>query len=453
MVHLPAPGNFIPPEGRPRPISVGVLVDLELTENAGGHVKCWQRIAEAVAAFPEPADLTVYFLGESERVIRLGANARYVTLPPRVGTRFFRFLSQGAGHTDLANFHPRLARMIQRHDVIQTTDIFAFAQTGRRVAAKRGIPLVMSIHTNLPLFTEIYTAEIVRRMLGDNSISRFVLSNLGIGARSARNMQRRVDDMMRQSDRVIVSNENDWGRASRIVGPGRVSHLRRGIDIERFDSAHRDRNRLLREFGLPKNCPVLLFVGRIDATKNALFAAEAVRDLIADGMEVRFLAVGDGAQRKAIRDLLGPAATLPGPLSQADLSWVYASSDVFVFPSESETIGNVVLEAKASGLPVIVSDHPGTAQFVRRHGEDGYILPTADPAAWRQTLRALLSNPEKRRDIGTAARCETERNGPSWRDVVEQDLLPVWQAVAQRGFAARQSHDAIERGFAAIAGD
>jgi hypothetical protein len=85
-----------------RPRSVGVLVDLELAGNTGEHVKCWQRIAEAVAPMSDLIDLTVYFLGDRVETIPLSDSVRYVTLPPRLGTRQVAFLSQGAGHTDLA---------------------------------------------------------------------------------------------------------------------------------------------------------------------------------------------------------------------------------------------------------------------------------------------------------------------------------------------------------------
>jgi glycosyltransferase involved in cell wall biosynthesis len=421
---------------RRRPRSVGVLIDLELTENAGGHVKCWQRLAEASVGLRDGVDLTVYFLGHDERVIPLGENVRYVTLTPRLGTRRFRFLAQGAGHTDLASHHPRLAAWLAGHDVIHTTDVFAFGQTGRRAARRQGIPLVTSIHTDLPLFTEIYTAEIVRRIFGDGALTRFVLDDLEAGKRSARGMQRKVDEMIRQSDHVIVSNREDQCHAASIVGSPRVSFLRRGIDRERFNPDRRDRDRLAATFGIPSNCPVLLFVGRIDATKKALFAAERARTLIDAGHDLRFLAIGAGAQQAPIAALLGPYAVMPGSVPQEDLGWIYPSADIFVFPSESESYGNVVIEAKAAGLPVLVADHPGPSQLIRQPGADGFVLPTSDPASWHRVLTKLLSDPAERQAVGFAAHRAVAAAWPSWRDVVEQDLLPVWRKVMPRSVAS-----------------
>lgn len=416
--------------------SVGVLIDLELTENAGGHVKCWQRIAEAACHFADQVDLTVYFLGDRQQVIDLGENVRYVTLPPSLGTRHFGFLAQGGGHTDLAPYHRRLACLLTRHDIIHTTDIFAFAHTAWRIASQRGTPLITSLHTDLPVLTEIYTAEIVHHTLGDGALSRFVLEDLDVDAKIARYVQRKIDEMIERSKHVIVSNRNDWRHAAQIVGEEHVSYLRRGIDLEKFHPGRRDRNRLATDFGIPADCPVLLFVGRVDVTKKALFAAQAARSLIDAGHELRFLAVGEGAQQPAIARLLGHDAVMPGHVPQDDLAWVYASADVFVFPSESEAAGNVVLEARASGLPVVIADHPGTAQFVLQPGTDGFVLPTSDPALWHQTIEALLEDPARRREIGMSARQIVERNWPSWRDIVEQDLLTVWRNV--RGLRTAQ---------------
>jgi glycosyltransferase involved in cell wall biosynthesis len=418
-----------------RPIdrrSIAVLVDLELADHAGGHVKCWQRIAEASGHFTELMDLTVYFLGERESIVEIGANARYVTLPPCLGTRRFGFLAQGAGHTDLAPFHPRLARLLCWHDTFHATDVFAFAQTARRVARWQGKPFVTSLHTDLPQFTEIYTAEIVQRHLGSGPLARVLLEDIRLGTRSAAAMRRKVDAMMHQSDRVMVSNAKDWRQASRIVGGSHVSFLRRGIDSDRFHPDRRDRARLAARFGIPEDCTVLLFVGRIDATKKALFAAEAAAALIGLGHRLRFVAIGDGVERGAIARLLGAAAILPGTLPQEELGWIYPSADIFVFPSESDIAGNVVLEAKASGLPVVVANHPGPAQFIGCSGKDGIVVPAPKIAAWRDALEPLVADETLRRGIGINARQSIETSGPTWRDVVGDDLLPVWRTVAPR---------------------
>src|SRR5438874_5552023 len=107
------------------PLKVGVLVDLDLTPEAGGHVKCWQRLAEAAVDCAELLDLTVHFSGPEPRRIELSSNVRYVVLPPVFSSA--RLICRVPDHTDLAPWHPRLARMLTDYDLIHTTDAYATA--------------------------------------------------------------------------------------------------------------------------------------------------------------------------------------------------------------------------------------------------------------------------------------------------------------------------------------
>src|SRR5436309_4136888 len=95
------------PVQSPRPLKVGVLVDLMLTPDAGGHVKCWQRLAEAAAGFPDRLDLTVHFNGQQPRRIELAPNVRYELMPPVFSTA--RLVRNVPDHTDLGLWHPQLA--------------------------------------------------------------------------------------------------------------------------------------------------------------------------------------------------------------------------------------------------------------------------------------------------------------------------------------------------------
>jgi glycosyltransferase involved in cell wall biosynthesis len=153
------------PVHSPRPLKVGVLVDLALTADAGGHVKCWQRLAEAATGYADQLDLTVHFNGPGPRRIDLSPSVRYVLLPPVFSTA--RLIRHVPDHTDLAPWHPRLARLLASYDVIHTTDaFFCYARTAARFARRRGVPMVSSIHTNTPEYARITTARLLERALG-----------------------------------------------------------------------------------------------------------------------------------------------------------------------------------------------------------------------------------------------------------------------------------------------
>ena len=421
-----------------KPLSIGVLVDLEWAPDAGGHVKCWERFAEAARSFGGQLDMTIYYLGEREHVVEIADNARYVILPPTFGTNRVRFLRNGGGDTDMAPRNAELAKRLTAtgHDIYHATDAFTFARTAHGLSRRTGVPLVSSIHTDLPKFTQVYTREIIERQLGSGLVGRLVLDHLGFDRMAANAMRKRVERLLRGSQHVLVSREQDSRRLSKLIGPNRVSRLRRGIDKLQFNPRHRDRERLLRDYGIPEDRPVVLFAGRLDDSKKVMTLANAARILLDHGQKLHVMAVGRGADADRIRRLLGPNATLPGSLPQRELAWLYASADLFVFPSESEVAPNVVLEAKASGLPVLISAIDGGAQFIGKSGEDGILIDDPSPEAWATVMAPLVGNAVTRADLAYHARKRIEDSWPSWEDVLQEDLLPIWQRLARRNAQA-----------------
>ena len=161
--------------------------------------------------------------------------------------------------------------------------------------------------------------------------------------------------------------------------------------------------------------------------------AEATKCLADEGLNVHALVVGEGQDRARIASLLSGRATTPGNLPQAELAWIYASGDVFVFPSTTEVTPNVVLEARASGLPVVVADAHGGGQFVAKPGEDGLVLSARDAGGWAEAVRPLVTDAAHRQAMGRLAREWVEREWPDWGEVLEQDLLAAWHEAAQHG--------------------
>ncbi|MDH5749804.1 MAG: glycosyltransferase [Rhodospirillales bacterium] len=410
------------------PLSVGVLVDLEKIPGAGGHVKCWERFAGAAVGLDETIDLTVYFLGETFHCENLSEWVRYVTLPPVLGTRRFSFLDQGAGHTDLAPYHPGLARRLAGREVIHATSMFGFGSTGATVAKRTAKPLVFSIHTDLPAFSSIYMTEIVERVAGNGNISQLLLDRLRINERAAGFMGYMENRLLRSCDRILVSKQEDMDRARKIKPPDRISFFRRGIDLDLFHPSRRAPERLRQDLGIDAKTPVLLFAGRIDASKQVMTLAAAARILIERNIPVHTVFAGKGNQMDNVRDLLGPDVTMLGDISQAQLAALYASADLFVFPSRSEVSPNVVLEAKASGLPPIVANANGGGQFIEKSGNDGLIVQDNLPQSWANTISPVLADPAWRDAMSRSARRWVERRWPSWTEVLLEDLIPVWRS-------------------------
>jgi glycosyltransferase involved in cell wall biosynthesis len=413
-------------------LKVAVLVTLEHCAGAGGHVKSWERIAEAAAARPDRLSLDLHFLGDRSTSVASAANVRVHTHRPALGTRSLRFLDQGAGHTDLAPRHSGLMRALAGADVVHATDFFSFGRTAHAHARRSGCGLTASVQTDVPRFTAVYAGDILRRMFG-RRVGDALVDAAHLPDRIARRMQAQIDRRLAQCDRVLVSKPEDRDRLSSVMSTSHVGIFRRGVDRARFSPQHRDRHRLARTFGIPLNRVVLLFAGRVDASKSAPLMAEAARLLAAEGHDVHALVAGEGQDRDRIASLLGDRATLPGNLPQSELAWIYASSDVFVFPSATEVSPNVVLEAKASGLPVVVAGAHGGGQFVARPGADGLVLAERNAPAWAAAIQPLVTDPERRNAMGRQARDWVEREWPDWGEVLERDLLAAWDEAARNG--------------------
>jgi glycosyltransferase involved in cell wall biosynthesis len=192
----------------------------------------------------------------------------------------------------------------------------------------------------------------------------------------------------------------------------RPCHLMpRGVDAELFNPDKRRRD--------PEDRDQLLgFVGRLSIEKNVTLLAQVQEELEAMGRKgFRFLIVGHGAEEQWLRDRM-PRAEIPGVLRGEALSQAYANMDLFVFPSHTDTFGNVVLEAMASGVPAIVTPDGGPKTIVR-DGVTGRIVPGEGFAA---AVASVLGNPAKHAAMRLAAR--------------EHSLTMSWDAVFEGVYAA-----------------
>lgn len=407
-------------------LRVSVLVTLEHGQAAGGHVKCWERFAEAAKELDGALDLSIHFLGETSKTYQLSDNVRFHYHQPAIGTRSFSFLKQGAGHTDLAPFHFGLNAALADSDIIHATDFFSFGRTGLSHARRHGKGMVASIHTDTPQFTRIYAKEIIPRLAG-RRLGHWLVNRLDLPTRIADRMSAGIDRRLSACQHILVSKPEDYQRLGGLFGPQRLSYLRRGIDRQRFSPHHRDRLWLASEYGIPAERPVLMFAGRIDASKSVMVMAQAARHLLDKGKDVHALVVGQGAEQARIAALLGERVTLPGNVGQDVLAKLYASADLFLFPSTTEVCPNVVIEAKASGLPVVVASAHGGAQFIAEPGVDGLIAADQRSETWAGLASRLIDNADQRRSMACAARDWAELEWPSWSDVLTKDLMIAWR--------------------------
>ncbi len=213
-----------------------------------------------------------------------------------------------------------------------------------------------------------------------------------------------------QCDTLYVNSEQyrqSW--IERGIDAAKIKILPRGLDTELF-TPERGKADFWKQFGGDGEGVRLLYVGRISKEKDLDVLVQAFRQLRAEKVPVQLSIVGLGPYARALQKQL-PDACFTGFLSGEKLASAYASADIFVFPSTTDTFGNVIIEAQAAGLPAVVSDEGGPAELVRE-GETGLITKARDAADFARAIRQLAEDPDLRAQMSVAARAAVE--GRSW---------------------------------------
>jgi phosphatidylinositol alpha 1,6-mannosyltransferase len=289
---------------------------------------------------------------------------------------------QGQVAAAVREFKPDIVHVVSPGDV---------SEIGVYTAKQMKLPLAISWHTNLHEFGAMRLA----RMLRWQGISRL----------SEKWILEAVIRFYRLGDVLYAPNEELVEMLQRRTGRP-VYLMKRGIDTELFNPCRRTLNDGVLRLG---------YVGRITPEKNVLFLRDLEAGLrAADVPPFRFLIVGDGSERDWLRQHLA-AADLPGILRGEQLAEAYANMDVFTFPSRTDTFGNVVLEAFASGTPAVVTD-AGGPKFIVREGVSGFVART-DSEFIERTAK-LLGDADLRARMGQAAR--EQASGEAWDTVFEK---------------------------------
>jgi glycosyltransferase involved in cell wall biosynthesis len=205
-----------------------------------------------------------------------------------------------------------------------------------------------------------------------------------------------------QLDTVFVNSEEykqSW--IKRGFDPAKLKILPRGLDSELFHPRRRD-STFFEKFGASNGELRLLYVGRISREKDLDLLADAYRRLRKERLPVRLFVVGHGPYSEALTKSL-PDAFFTGYLRGTELATAYASADIFVFPSTTDTFGNVILEAQASGLPVVVSDSGGPKELVV-HNANGLITRSHNVEDFTSAIRTLVTDRTVRERMANSAR-------------------------------------------------
>ncbi|WP_158773296.1 glycosyltransferase family 4 protein [Cobetia sp. L2A1] len=252
------------------------------------------------------------------------------------------------------------------------------------VARRLGLPVVAGFHTNFDQYSTHYHLKALRPLV------RYGLRRFHNAARMT------LVPTRAQADNLIQQ------------GFQHVQVVGRGLDCARFSPSHRSEI-LRQQWGVSSQQPVALYVGRLAAEKNIELLIRTYDAMQTVQPDLVLVLVGDGPLRERLQQRL-PEAIFAGFQTDEALAAHYASADLFVFPSLSETFGNVVLEAMASGLAVIAFDYAAAGEVIR-DDHQGLLAPCTQPERFIEQAVEVCQRPARIARLGRAARVRVEPLG------------------------------------------
>jgi glycosyltransferase involved in cell wall biosynthesis len=303
-------------------------------------------------------------------------------------------------YPELKLFYPPFLEMIdycfeKRITHIHTATPGPIGMAALAVSRLLNLPVLGTYHTSLPQYTACLTGDYALELL----------------------MWKYMVWYYNQLDTVFAPSISTLEELkSKGVRPEKLKVYPRGVDIEKFNPGKRN-GFFENTFKLGGQFK-LLYAGRVSKEKNMHILEQAFKELCKLTSTVHLVIVGDGPYRQEMENSLqGYPATFTGYLQGEDLTQAFASSDLFVFPSTTDTFGNVVLEAQASGIPAIVTDQGGPMENIIAN-RTGLVIQADSSQALLDAVYSLISNPEKMKRMGLEAR--TYMEGRSFENAFDE---------------------------------
>ncbi len=322
----------------------------------------------------------------------------------------------------------KMLRFVDQHqpDVIHISTPGSVGVVGLIAAKMLRVPVVGVYHTDFPAYVD--------RLFEDGSLTNITEAFMKFFYAPFRSIFTRSQDYVGALERLGIKRSS-------------VLPLMPGIVTEQFHPRFRD-EAFVESLGSPRTRVRALYVGRVSVEKNMPLLAkvwkEADARLAAAGVDAELLIVGDGPYRKEMeQQLRGVRTRFVGFRYGDELAKIYATSDLFVFPSTTDTLGQVVMESQASGMPVIVTDEGGPKEVVL-DGVTGRVIPATDTEGWIRAVVDTCTDHQTRRRMGASAHQFMQEFS------MERSFEHFWQVheaawvenLAARGVRPRDGHQA-----------
>ena len=313
---------------------------------------------------------------------------------------------------------PSLAAAVEslsegRFDAIHVCSPGPVGIAGALLARALGLPLIGSYHTELTTYAGLRSGE--QRLA---AVMKATLTTFYGACDLVLSPSRAADEMLAELG----------------IGQERISRWDRGVDTSRFDPSLRERSS--NDDGLIH----VLYAGRLTREKGAEVLAETFLQARARDPRLHLLLAGGGPEQEMLRARVGESATFLGWLSGEDLARAYASADLFLFPSSTDTFGQVILEAQASGLPVVAVAKGGPLTLIEDRVTG--LLCDANPLQLADALVELAGSPLLRRCLARDGRAAVEAR--TWERALERLACGYRQLLIQNASSSLASFDTAE---------
>lgn len=302
---------------------------------------------------------------------------------------FAKILKQDLMHVPMSilqalvpNKHSLVEKVLNQFkpDIIHLATPATLGAIGLYYVEQMRLPCLATFHTDLAAYAPMYQVPYIEEIL--NTVTKMVYSKAGRVLAPSPSSQKKLED----------------------IGLTSVGVFGRGVDAELFNPDKRNKKIWLK-YGLDPSAVTLLYVGRLADEKSIPELIEAFLSLEKGSQKLQLVIVGDGPIKHDLEAKLKHKTKnyiFTGIKKGDELAELYASADIFAFPSRTETFGQVVLEAMASGLPVVGYDSPGVRDLVR-NGETG-LLAGINELKFKDALESLINNEATRLRYSTRSR-------------------------------------------------
>lgn len=362
--------------------------------------------------------MDVFTQGEEDSVETFGS-ARVFRFKPVMPVKFYSEL-----YFDLILPNRKMLKIVkdEKYDIIHSSALGSLGVNAMIIAKRLGIPMAAEYNTDVPK----YILPRIKKIFG--FLPDFMHRIISFPIEAI--LRKYIKVYYRKCDLVFTVSTYNKHQLEKLIKK-EVHIFSRGVDTENFDPAKRDL-----EMKTKYQSALALYVGRISVEKNI----QILIDIFKDREDMRLVLVGDGPFRKEMENSL-PSAIFTGPIYDREkLAKIYASCDFFVFPSETETFGQVVTEAMSSGLATIVSDKGASLEQIK-HGEDGFVF--RNEAELKNYIDHLAGSVHARKSMGRKARafalnhrwdCVFDRLMFQYQSLLEtadSNILPISEAALE----------------------